>query len=41
MLSQIRTAKTLDDVTNHLTKYSEDASTVGVSLVTRLLDVLA
>jgi hypothetical protein len=41
MLSKIRAAKSLDEIVNHLSVFSEEASTVGVSLVTRLLDVLA
>lgn len=41
MLSKIRSAKTLDEIVNHLTVFSEDASSVGVSVITRLLDVLA
>jgi hypothetical protein len=41
MLSKIRAAKSLDEVVNYLKVFSEEASTVGVSVVTRLLDVLA
>lgn len=41
MLSKIRSARSMEEVVNHLTVFSEDASSVGVSVVTRLLDVLA
>jgi hypothetical protein len=41
ILSKIRSSKTVSEIANYLAVFSEEATAAGVSVISRLLDVLA